>query len=39
VTFAPQKFDESGKLTDEKAREVIKSLLKALIDWTRKLQK
>lgn len=39
VTFAPQKFDESGKLTDEKAKEVIKLLLKALIDWTRNLQK
>jgi chromate reductase len=39
VTFAPQKFDESGKLTDEKAREVVKLLIKALIDWTRKLQR
>jgi chromate reductase, NAD(P)H dehydrogenase (quinone) len=39
VTFASQKFDENGKLTDEKAKEVIGLLLKALIDWTRKLQK
>ncbi len=39
VTFAAQKFDENGKLTDEKAKEVIGLLLKALIDWTRKLQK
>jgi len=38
VNFAAQKFDESGKFTDEKGREVVKSLLKALIDWTRKLQ-
>ncbi len=39
VTFAPQKFDENGKFTDEKGREVVKLLLKALIDWTRKLQR
>ena len=38
VTFANQKFDENGKLTDEKAQELIKGLLGALIDWTRKLE-
>jgi chromate reductase, NAD(P)H dehydrogenase (quinone) len=38
VTFASQKFDDSGKLTDEKTKELIKELLRALIDWVRKLQ-
>lgn len=37
VTFANQKFDEKGKLTDEKTKEVIKQLLQALVAWTRKL--
>lgn len=39
VSFAAQKFDESGKFTDEKGRELIKLLLKTLIDWTRTLQR
>ncbi len=39
VNFAAQKFDQSGKFTDEKGREVLGLLLKALIDWTRKLQR
>ena len=38
VTFADQKFDEKGRLTDEKAKELIKRLLEALVVWTRKLQ-
>ncbi|MDP2932019.1 MAG: NAD(P)H-dependent oxidoreductase, partial [Chloroflexota bacterium] len=37
VTFANQKFDEKGKLTDEKTKEFIKQLLEALVAWTRKL--
>jgi chromate reductase len=32
VTFAAQKFDENGKLTDEPTRGVVKQLLQALID-------
>jgi chromate reductase len=39
VTFANQKFDESGKFTDEKGKEVAKQLLEALVAWTRKLKK
>jgi chromate reductase, NAD(P)H dehydrogenase (quinone) len=39
VTFAKDKFDSNGKLLDEKAKEVIRALLKALIEWSRKLQK
>jgi chromate reductase len=38
VTFANQKFDEKGKLTDEKTKEFIKQLLEALVAWTRKLR-
>jgi chromate reductase len=37
VTFANQKFDENGKLTDEKTKEFIKQLLQALVAWTRKV--
>ncbi len=37
VTFANQKFDEKGRLTDEKAKELIKQLLEALVAWTKKL--
>jgi chromate reductase, NAD(P)H dehydrogenase (quinone) len=37
VTFAAQKFDESGKLTDDPTRKVIQLLLKALVDLARKI--
>jgi chromate reductase, NAD(P)H dehydrogenase (quinone) len=39
VSFAQEKFDANGNLTDEKTREKIKELLAALVDWTIKLQK
>ena len=38
VTFAAQKFDEQGRLTDPKAKEVIKTLLESLAAWTKKLR-
>ena len=38
VTFANQKFDEKGSLTDEKTKEFIKGLLEALVAWTKKLE-
>jgi chromate reductase len=38
VTFANEKFDEKGKLTDEKTKEFIKQLLQALVAWTKKLR-
>jgi len=38
VAFAPQKFDANGKLIDEKTREVVKSLIISLVEWTRQLQ-
>ena len=38
VACAPQKFDANGKLIDEKTREVVKSLIISLVEWTRQLQ-
>jgi chromate reductase, NAD(P)H dehydrogenase (quinone) len=37
VTFAGQKFDEQGKLIDEKTRELIRTFLKSLVTWSKKL--
>ena len=39
VMFAPQKFDEDGRLTDEETRKRVSSLLQSLADWTRKFEK
>ncbi len=36
---AQKKFDEQGNLTDEVTKERIQEMLKALVDWTRRLQK
>jgi chromate reductase, NAD(P)H dehydrogenase (quinone) len=38
VTFASQKIDEQGRLTDETTRKVIKTLLEALVAWTKRLK-
>lgn len=35
VPFAQDKFDEQGKLTDEKTRKKVKELLEALVNFTR----
>jgi chromate reductase len=35
VTFAAQKFDAQGRLNDEQARELMKVLLKTLVERTR----
>jgi chromate reductase len=32
-----QRFDESGRLTDEKSRELIGKLLANLVEWTRRI--
>jgi chromate reductase len=37
VAFANQKFDQNGRLTDEKTKELIRNLLDTLVAWTRKL--
>jgi chromate reductase len=39
VTFASEKIDEKGRVTDEKTREKIKELLESLVTWTRRLKK
>ncbi len=36
---AKKKFDEEGNLIDEVTKERIQEMLKALVDWTRRLQK
>ena len=35
---AAQRFDEQGNLTDDKAKELIRQLLQALVAWTRQLR-
>jgi chromate reductase len=35
VTFAAQKFDDAGRLLDEKTRELIRQLLETLAAWAR----
>jgi chromate reductase, NAD(P)H dehydrogenase (quinone) len=37
VYRAHEKFDDSGRLTDEKTREFVEKLLQGLADWTRRL--
>jgi chromate reductase len=39
VTFAPQKFDENGRLTDKNTGEHVLDLLRSLVNWTEKLEK
>jgi len=39
VPFAQDKFDASGKLTDEKTRDKVRELLVALVAWARKWKK
>jgi chromate reductase len=39
VTFANEKIDPSGKVTDPKTREKIKELLESLVAWTAKLRR
>jgi chromate reductase len=39
VAYAPQKFDENGRLTDEETRKYVSELLRSLGDWTKKFEK
>ena len=39
VPTAQEKFDDTGRLTDQKTREKIGELLTALVTWTRRLKK
>ena len=38
IAAANTKFDEAGELTDETTRKLMRELLQALTDWTRKLR-
>jgi chromate reductase, NAD(P)H dehydrogenase (quinone) len=38
VTFAQNKFDANGKLTDENTSEFLKQLLQNLTNWTKRLR-
>src|SRR5690349_14375253 len=38
VASAHKSFDESGKLTDETTKKLVRQLLQELVNWTRKLQ-
>ena len=38
ITFATQKFDDKGRLLDQKTKELIGELLGNLADWTRRLK-
>jgi chromate reductase len=38
ITFASEKFDNEGRLVDEKAKELVRKLLEALVAWARKLK-
>jgi len=37
VSFAQEKFDKDGRVTDQKTRELIRQLLESLVAWTRRL--
>ena len=37
MPFAAQKVDDTGRIIDEESRELVKQLLIALIDWTKKI--
>ena len=39
VSFAQDKIDQNGRVTDQKTREKIKELLESLIIWTRRVKK
>lgn len=39
VSFADEKIDENGRVTDRETREKIRQLLESLVAWTRRLRK
>jgi chromate reductase len=39
VTFAGEKIDEQGNLTDETTKKIIEQLLESLVAWTKKLKR
>jgi hypothetical protein len=39
IRQAADKFDASGALTDDKAREHVQGLVAALVDWTNRIKR
>jgi chromate reductase len=39
IANATERFDADGNLLDEKAKDLIRQLLRSLVAWTRRLQK
>lgn len=39
VTYAPEKFDKDGRLTNEDTRKHVAALLQSFVEWTEKLIK
>jgi chromate reductase len=39
VSFAPEKIDKDGRVTDQKTRELIRQLLESLVDWAKRLSR
>ncbi len=37
VSFAPEKIDRDGRVTDQKTRELIGQLIEGLVSWTKRL--
>lgn len=38
IANASQRFDKEGNLTDETSKKLIRQLLEALVEWTRRIQ-
>jgi chromate reductase len=39
IANAATKFDTAGNYTDERGKELVRELLRSLVDWTRRIQK
>jgi len=39
ISYAQEKFDDDGNLKDEETRNLIKDLLRGLVEWTERLNK
>jgi chromate reductase len=39
ISYAQEKFDDDGNLKDEETKELIKDLLRGLVEWTERLNK
>lgn len=37
ISFAPERFDAQGNITDDVSKDLIRKLLQNLVDWTRRI--